>query len=350
MVMNVYRQMNRSDLQFDFLLKEKVNDGYEQEVKALGGHIFYVESPKKIGVKNYIKNVKAVIEQNGPYCAVHSHMNVMSGLIMFSAWLSGINLRISHSHSTRFTNSFPTIILGKTLIKIFANKKVACGQKAGKALFGQSKFSVIPNGIDTAKYYVYDENTRSILRRKLNMKLDAFQICHVGRFVDVKNHKFILEVARELKNDNVNFQVHLLGDGELFDEIHQMANEMNLEEVCFHGSVENVNEYLKASDLFILPSKYEGLPVTLVEAQSAGVKCLVSNGVPTEADFNLGLMEALPLEKDIWVTRIKQCVSNKKRIAQSDIESAIEDMTLEIARIRCLKYIYKIKGEEEYGR
>lgn len=256
--------------------------------------------------------MKAVIEQNGPYCAVHSHMNVMSGLIMFSAWLSGINLRISHSHSTRFTNSFPTIILGKTLIKIFANKKVACGQKAGKALFGQSKFSVIPNGIDTAKYYVYDENTRSILRRKLNMKLDAFQICHVGRFVDVKNHKFILEVARELKNDNVNFQVHLLGDGELFDEIHQMANEMNLEEVCFHGSVENVNEYLKASDLFILPSKYEGLPVTLVEAQSAGVKCLVSNGVPTEADFNLGLMEALPLEKDIWVTRIKQCVSNKK--------------------------------------
>lgn len=163
-----------------------------------------------------------------------------------------------------------------------------------------------------------------------SLGVKAFQICHVGRFVDVKNHKFILEVARELKNDNVNFQVHLLGDGELFDEIHQMANEMNLEEVCFHGSVENVNEYLKASDLFILPSKYEGLPVTLVEAQSAGVKCLVSNGVPTEADFNLGLMEALPLEKDIWVTRIKQCVSNKKRIAQSDIESAIRNRGYDI--------------------
>ena len=87
---------------------------------------------------------------------------------------------------------------------------------------------------------------------------------------------------------------------------------MNLEEVCFHGSVENVNEYLKASDLFILPSKYEGLPVTLVEAQSAGVKCLVSNGVPTEADFNLGLMEALPLEKDIWVTRINSVCLIKK--------------------------------------
>ena len=107
-------------------------------------------------------------------------------------------------------------------------------------------------------------------------------------------------------------------------------NEMNLEEVCFHGSVENVNEYLKASDLFILPSKYEGLPVTLVEAQSAGVKCLVSNGVPTEADFNLGLMEALPLEKDSWVTRIKQCVFNKKRIAQSDIESAIRNRGYDI--------------------
>lgn len=107
----------------------------------------------------------------------------------------------SHKPQSQYTlyKFISDYYLGKTLIKIFANKKVACGQKAGKALFGQSKFSVIPNGIDTAKYYVYDENTRSILRRKLNMKLDAFQICHVGRFVDVKNHKFILEVARELK-------------------------------------------------------------------------------------------------------------------------------------------------------
>lgn len=322
MVMNVYRQIDQSKCQFDFLLKEKVDDGYEQEVKKMGGHIYYAESPKKVGIKNYIENMKDIMLKYGPYDAVHSHMNVMSGMVMVSAWLAGVKIRVSHSHNTKFPNSSKVNFVGKILIKLFANRKVACGEKAGKALFCGSKFCVIPNGIDASKYYVYDENEKKQIQNKLGMQQGVLQICHVGRFVDVKNHSFIIEIAQALKN-KIKFQMHLLGNGELFETIQEKAKEQNLEEVLFHGSVNNVNEYLKASDIFILPSKYEGLPVTLVEAQSAGVSCLISDKVPTEADFKIGLIKSLPLNIDEWVDNIEALNVKKSVVKQPIIEKAI---------------------------
>ena len=324
MVMNVYRQIDRSKCQFDFLLKEKVEDGYEQEVQELGGHIYYVESPKKVGVKNYIKNMKDVMLKHGSYDAVHSHMNVMSGMVMVAAWLARVKVRVSHSHSTKFPNSAKINFAGKTLIKLFANRKAACGEIAGKALFGGSKFSVIPNGIDTSKYYVYDINEKKQIRDMLGMQQEVLQICHVGRFIDVKNHAFIIEIAQALKKKNIKFQMHLLGNGELFEIIQKRAKKQNLEEILFHGSVDNVNEYLKASDIFILPSKYEGLPVTLVEAQSAGVSCLISDKVPTEVDFKIGLIKSLPLKLDAWVDNVETLKKKKNIVPQPIIEKAIK--------------------------
>lgn len=324
MVMNVYRQIDRNKCQFDFLLKEKVEDGYEQEVRELGGHIYYVESPKKVGVKNYIKNMKDIMLKQGPYNAVHSHMNVMSGMVMVSAWMAGVKVRVSHSHSTKFPNSAKINFVGKALIKLFANRKAACGEKAGRALFGSSKFSIIPNGIDTSRYYIYNRNEKRQIRDKLGMQQGVLQICHVGRFIDVKNHDFIIEIAQALKQRNIKFQMHLLGNGELFETIWKKAKEQNLKEVLFHGSVNNVNEYLKAADIFILPSKYEGLPVTLVEAQSAGLSCLISDKVPTEVDFKIGLIKSLPLKLDEWVDNLEMLSAARNVVSQPIIEKAIK--------------------------
>lgn len=330
MVMNVYREIDRNKIQFDFLLKEKVSEGYEEEVRKMGGNIFYIESPKKIGIKKYIQQVIRVIKENGPYCAVHSHMNVMSGLIMIASFLAGVKTRISHSHSTMFNNNKIVELVGKSLICFFSNKKVACGFLAGKALFGFSSYNIIPNGIDTNKFLLDNIHEKTLLKRSLGMDCQKIQLCHIGRFVDVKNHKFILNLAKELKLKGVQYELHLLGNGELMDAIIEQAKEDGIDEIKFHGSVDNANEFLKACDIFILPSKYEGLPVTLVEAQSAGINCLISDSITKEVDFGLGLIRYLKLNEEDWIREIQKIGIKEKIINPNLIKEKISSVGYDI--------------------
>lgn len=306
MVMNIYRNIDHNEFQFDFLVKDRVDIGYEEEVIKLGGHIYQVESAKKIGVFRYVLGQSKVMKQFGPYDVVHSHVNVQSGLTVLAAWLAGVKTRISHSHNTQFNNPAVMEFICKTLIHIFANKRIACGKDAGHALFGNRKFSVIPNGIETDKFLLHDLGEFESIRKKLNMNSECIQICHVGRFNDVKNHSFILDIARELESIGIKYELHLLGNGELFDATVEKAKKTNLQHVFFHGSVNNANEYIKASDVFILPSKHEGLPVTLVEAQCAGIPCYIADNITKEVDFGVGLVSYLPLNLESWVDALRK--------------------------------------------
>ncbi len=330
MIMNVYREIDRKQIQFDFLVKERVENGYEQEVEALGGKIICISSPKKLGALSYFVQVKNVIETNGPYCAVHSHMNVISGLIMFVSFFAGINNRISHSHSTQFQNPVLVNIIGKLLIKFFSTKKVACGEKAGKALFGNSKFTILQNGIDTKNYLVSSEAERCQLRKKLGFNESSFQICHIGRFVDVKNHRFIVELADKLVRENFSCQIHLLGDGENLEQIKNLAQEKGLNNITFYGSINNVVDYLQASDIFILPSKYEGVPLTVIEAQCSKLFCILSDRIPKEVDFNIGLTKYLPLESQLWAEEIINYKENKISIPNNILIEAINKTGFDI--------------------
>lgn len=304
MVMNVYRHIDRTQVQFDFLVKERVKDGYEQEIESLGGRIICVSSPKIIGTFRYILQVRKAILENGAYCAVHSHMNVISGLIMVAAYCAGVKNRIAHSHSTNFPNTCLVNNLGKFLIGVFSTQRAACSKQAGDALFGLKAYNVIPNGIDTKKYIVNSEEERISIRNNLNFAKNQLHICHIGRFVDVKNHKYIIELAENLKKANCKCIIHLLGDGELFGSIQKMAMSKQLDNVIFHGSVSNVADFLKASDIFILPSKYEGVPLSVIEAQCAGLMCYLSTSISDECDLGIGLVEYLPLDIDKWSSRI----------------------------------------------
>lgn len=322
MIVNVYRNVDPSQVHFDFLVKDRVEIGYEQEVERLGANIYRVESAKKIGIFNYVKQQFDVMKNNGPYDAVHAHVNVLSGLTMLSAWLAGVKVRVVHSHNTQFKNSRAMVVIGKALLNIFSNRFVACGVDAGKALFGKKRFVVIPNAIEVDKFlYSSDENVKR-LRAKLDMKESALQICHIGRFNDVKNHSFIIDVASDLSSKGVDFQLHLLGNGELFEEMKEKVKNLNLRDVFFHGSIPNANEYLIASDLFILPSKHEGLPVTLVEAQCSGIQCYIADNITKEVDFGLGLIKYIPLDLSTWVKEIcafknENRSNNKERILQT---------------------------------
>lgn len=317
MVMNIYRNIDREKYQFDFLVKDHVNNGYEEEVKLLGGRIFHVESAKKIGVIKYILQQRNIMANNGPYDVVHSHVNILSGLTVLAAWLAGVRLRISHSHNTKFNNSKIMVSLCKPMIYLFSNKLVACGQEAGKALFGKRKFVVIPNGIEISRFLVSNYNEIETIRNNLKMDTKKLQICHIGRFNDVKNHKFIIEVAKCLEKDEILFELHFLGDGELLNAIKELVNEYSLSSVFFHGSVSNANEYLKASDVFILPSKHEGLPVTLVEAQCAGLPCFIAENITKEVDFGIDLIRYLPLDVNIWEKELSS-IKKVNRIDKKD--------------------------------
>ena len=318
LVMNIYRRIDRKKIQFDFIVRENVNNGYEEEVKKMGGRIFVIPSPRKIGLKECIKKHIDVIRKNGPYICIHSHMNSMSFISMYAAKKCNIKIRISHSHSTSFPGKIKCF-LGRYLTKKFSTKLLACSKDAGFKLFGKSNFEIIPNGIILENFLVADKKEKKKYMQKLNFLENTTNIIHVGRFVDAKNHEFIIKIAKELAKENFNFNLYLLGDGPKYNEIEELVVKNKLSNMIhFLGSVSNVNEYLKAADLMIMPSLYEGFPVTLVESQTAGLPVLVSDNVTRNVDFNMNLIEFIPLEIYKWVSTIKEKkygrVFNKEKI------------------------------------
>lgn len=304
LVMNIYRNIDRKKIQFDFIVRENVNDGYEEEVKQLGGRIFVIPSPQKIGLKKCISKHIEIMKKNGPYVAVHSHMNAMSFISMYAAKKCKIKNRISHSHSTSFPGKLK-LIFGRFFTRRFSTKLLACSNDAGLKLFGTNNFEVIPNGIILENFIVKDSIEKNDYMKKLGLSENTINIIHVGRFVEPKNHEFIVELANELKKKKIKFNLYLLGDGPKFDYIKEKILKNDLSNyVYLLGSVSNVNEYMKAADLMIMPSLYEGFPVTLVETQTAGIPSLVSDNITKKVDFDMNLIVFKSLNTNVWVDYI----------------------------------------------
>ena len=310
LVMNIYRNIDRNKIQFDFIVRENVDDGYEEEVKQLGGRIFVIPSPQKIGLKKCISIHKKIMNEYGPYVAVHSHMNAMSFISMYAAKKCKIGNRISHSHSTSFPGNLK-LVVGRYFTRKLSTKLLACSKDAGLKLFGNDKFRVIPNGIMLENFVVKDSIEKKIYMKKLGMHEKTINIIHVGRFVEPKNHEFIVELANELKKNKFKFKLYLLGDGPKFDDIQKKIIKYDLtEQVHLLGSIPNVNEYMKAADLMIMPSLYEGFPLTLVEAQTAGIPSLISDNITKKVDFDMNLIVFKPLDVNEWRNYI---IDNKYR-------------------------------------
>ena len=318
LVMNIYRNIDRENIQFDFIVRENVDNGYEEEVKKMGGRIFVIPSPQKIGLKKCIKKHISIIRENGPYICVHSHMNAMSFISMYAAKKCNVKNRVSHSHSTSFPGKIK-LFLGRYLTKKFSTKLLACSKDAGLKLFGKGNFEIIPNGIILENFLVSDEKEKKKYMKKLNLPVETTNIIHIGRFVEAKNHEFIIKIAKELNKKEFGFNLYLLGDGPKYNEIKDLVikNELS-NKIHLLGSVSNVNEYMKASDLMIMPSLYEGFPVTLVESQTAGLPSIISDNITKNVDFNINLIEFIPLEVNKWVNIIREKkykrIFNKEKI------------------------------------
>ena len=239
------------------------------------------------------------------YDVIHVHgSSYLMGIELFVAKLAGIKTRIAHSRNTKTDHLVIHRIL-EPLFFLSYNEAFACGQDAGKWLFKDKPFRIIHNGKDLSKFK-FDTIKRKIIRKQYNIKGEIV-IGFVGNFTRQKNLEFLFEILSKLKREGVQYKAFLIGDGELRDEVLSELHSRNLEEqIVLTGRISNVNEYLCAMDIMLLPSFFEGLPNVVLEWQASGLKCLVSNQITEECSVT-DMVEFLPINNGtkMWVESIK---------------------------------------------
>jgi glycosyltransferase EpsF len=357
MLMNVYRNISREEVQFDFI-SYYTNEGYyDKEIISLGGRIISLPPPNTVGPIKAVKDLCRAIKQYGPYEAVHCHTLFNCGLAVLAAYLSKVKVRISHSHTTSDAkNSIVKrlyINFMKALIRVFSTNLIACSKSAASYMFGNKaiksdKYTYLPNYIDYENYI--ESKISNYIREELNIKADEKIIGHVGRFIDAKNHKFLVEVIGNMIKKDDKIRGVLVGDGILKNEIELRVKEMKLEKkIFFLGVRKDIPEILNCMDLFIFPSIYEGLGLVLLEAQAAGLPCLVSEAIQPEADLAIGLVRRLNLSDGVekWADTSIQMLDMKQDNKQVILDGFETKGYAFKNIINKLSDIYNIKGLEK---
>lgn len=288
MLMNYYRNIDRNKVQFDFVVHGDDAGAYADEVLALGGRIFHV--PKLYGhnIFSYILAWKKLLKNHQEIRIVHGHMPSTAFIYLFLAKIYGKYV-VDHSHSVEHDRTERKIIHKLRYCiywgtRLIPNRFFACSIEAGIDKYGigivnSPRFAIWHNAINI-KRFKYDNKNRDNVRNQLSIPLDAKVIGHVGRFIDVKNHVFIIHMFSSYKKQNKDSILLLVGDGELREKVELEAKEYSVwDSIRFAGNVSNVEDYMSAMDVFILPSKYEGLPLVTIEAQANGLPCIVSDVV-----------------------------------------------------------------------
>lgn len=327
MIMNYYRHIDRTKVQFDFLTHREYDGDYGEEIKQLGGKIYHLPILNPFSA-NYKKALRDFFQTHPEYQTIHVHQDCLSGVILREAARQNIPIRIAHSHSSRQDRDwkYPIKLFYRHLIPRYATNLLACGEKAGRWMFCGAEFQVLNNAIDARKYR-FNNNTRQRMRKELGIDPDCLVAGHVGRFNTVKNHTKIVDIFKTLAEERTAVLL-LVGDGELRQNIEQKVNELGLrEQVIFTGVRGDVAALMQAMDVFVFPSLYEGLPVTLVEAQTAGLPCLISDRVPIECKLTPEVRQ-LPLEasSEIWAEQVIEAVKEPRRDTFDEIQAAGYDI------------------------
>ena len=282
MLMNYYRHINRTKVQFDFLVHRDFKADYDDEILSLGGKIHHI-SRLVPWSGAYKKELKNFFLTHPEYKIVHVHQDCLSSVALKCAKECGVPVRIAHSHSSSAVKNlkYPIKLYYMKKIYKYATDLLACGKQAGDWMFCGHTYQVVKNAIDLESYQLSND-IRCGIRKKLNVE-NKLVLGHVGRFREEKNHTFLIDVFNEVKKISPNSALLLVGDGELQEEVQQKVNSLGLsKDVIFTGSRSDVNQLMQAMDIFVFPSLYEGLPLTMVEAQSSGLPCLISNNIPDE--------------------------------------------------------------------
>ena len=284
MLMNYYRHIDRTKIQFDFLCNKKKNGAFDDEIRAMGGRIFYTPGLNPFKYGQYLTFFKKFAVAHPEYKIIHAHNDAFVFYSLFAAKCSGIPVRISHVHCALFPFDlkWPLKIICRALIKYACTDRWACGQKAGQYFYSKKEnFHIHHNAIDLEKF-IFNNAVRQKFRKKYQLD-DSLVIGHVGRFTKVKNHDFLIRIFREIYKMDHRAKLVLLGEGPEMESIRIRVRSYGLEDcVLFMGLVENTYDWYQVFDLFILPSISEGLPVVGIEAQTADLPCVFSENVTKE--------------------------------------------------------------------
>lgn len=338
-LMNIYRTIDRTKLQFDFLCHNRIEAKYTEEIKSLGGKMYCVQGISHVGLINYEHSLFSFFRYHTEYNVVHSHQNELNGIILMQAKRAGIEHRYSHSHTvypgTKVSYRL-RLAASRVLINMYCTRAFACSRPAGEQLYLgklRDSFIVIPNGINTQRFQ-FDENNRLLIRKQLNL-IDEPVIGHVGRFSKVKNHSFILDCFREFKNLYSNAKLILIGTGELENSIKEKAERLGIKNsIYFVGARTDVNKYLSAMDLFLFPSINEGLPVSVVEAQANGLRVLTSDSISHDTVLtDLIVRKSLQSTSGEWASELSSMYHKKNHIDRTVYAQIVADKGFDAMRI-----------------
>ena len=257
-----------------------------------------------------MKRVIAVIRDE-KFDIVHSHVNFYSFIPLIFSKIHNVKLKICHVHG--LMPMIKKIEVMENLTSKLADVRFSCSKEAGERFYKKYKYELLGNGIDVSRFE-FNEVQRKELRKKYNIKDDEIVVGHIGRFYPVKNHNFIIDIFNDVVKKNNKFKLVLVGDGDLFDEIQFKVKKNNLEKnVIFLDTTDEVNKYYQIFDLFILPSKSEGLGLVTIEAQCSGLDCIVSTGVPKDVNINNKVKFISLEDKKLWINSIlKSKIENNR--------------------------------------
>lgn len=349
-VMNYYRHIDKSKIQFDFICDDDSTNIPYEEIESLGGRVILIPPYQK--VFKYHKELKKVLKENN-YKIVHSHINTLSVFSLWAAKSAKVPVRIAHNHATSSKKEWKRNLIKnilKKFSKLFATHYMCCSEIAGRWLFGDKEYDkgnvyLLNNAIDLDKFK-YDEKIRKNKRKELNIDDNTLVMGHIGRFVSTKNHTFLIDIFKELHKEEKNSILLLAGQGPLIDEIKDKVKELKLEDsVKFLGQKENINEYYQTFDVLILPSLYEGLGLVLIEAQCSGLLCYASTEVPEVAKILDSLkFKSLNENSKFWSEAILNDIRNyKRKDCQKEIRLAGYDIKKESSKLED-KYIEIMEG------
>lgn len=323
MVMNLYRNIDRSKIQFDFLIHTEKECDYSNEIRSLGGKIYSLKRFKGYNVKEYVLQFNNFFKEHHEYSIVHGHMRSTASIYLLIAKKYNI-YTIAHSHNTSSGKGLSAI--GKNILqyplRFIADYYFACSIEAGKWLFGtkivqSTKFSVLKNAIDIDKF-IFNSNIRKQKREEFGLE-NKFIIGNVGRFHEQKNHIFMIKLFDIFLKKNHDACLLLIGEGELKKEIKDLVNSLNIKDkVIFLDSRSDVNEIMMAFDVFIFPSKYEGLGIVAIEAQCSSLPVICSEKVPLEVKITDNIQFVSINDINQWLEKLERIRNEKRPIVNKE--------------------------------
>ncbi|MBE5905189.1 MAG: glycosyltransferase family 1 protein [Lachnospiraceae bacterium] len=338
MLMNYYRNIDREQLQFDFLINRPTAGAYEEEIRSLGGKFYFSPGLNPFHFQRYQQFMTELFVAHPEYRIIHAQNESMGYYSLYGAKKNNIPVRIAHSHNTRLQKDYkyPIKAYCNAHIKDVCNYEFACSHAAGAFMFRDRNYQVIQNAIDTDRFSFHPEHRNSIrLKHQLEGK---FVVGTIGRLTKQKNQSYLLDIFKEILSIIPNACLLIIGTGELLDFLKKKSFTLGIQDhVIFTGSIPNTYAYYSAMDVFVLPSLYEGLPVVGIEAQCAGLPCYVSSTITKELCVTdaIHFLDIHRPPKD-WAIQICDAMGYKRRDMKQQIISSGYDIATQAQKLTAL--------------